>query len=239
MRRFAFIAAVVLAALVSWVAFSSQSITLRYRLTLVVDDGGHEVTGSSVFETVWGGVAEYFPQLGPLYGGKRWSPIVKGEAVAVDLGARGVLFMLLSQDDTRAANARRSIGSALSPAGLLAAAFDCPSIGGVTWKLLHRIRGTRKPVNVPLQLLPMLVRFRDIKDPKSVELVDPYHLDNSFGFGVKLMRATIEMTDDKITTGIERWLPWLPSLKGGYLSGGQISTPGLSGNITVADFKAG
>ena len=61
---------------------------------------------------------------------------------------------------------------------------------------------------VALEKLPMLVRFRDIKDPKTVELVDLNDLENSFGKGVKLVSATIEMTDEGIR-GMEKWLPWI------------------------------
>jgi hypothetical protein len=39
-------------------AWSESAMTLRYRLTLFVDDNGQTVTGSSVYETVWGGVGD-------------------------------------------------------------------------------------------------------------------------------------------------------------------------------------
>jgi hypothetical protein len=55
--------------------------------------------------------------------------------------------------------------------------------------------------------LPMLVRFRDSKDPKTIEIVRPDELFRFFGNGVSLRRVTIEMTDDPITTGIEGLLP--------------------------------
>jgi hypothetical protein len=59
-----------------------------------------------------------------------------------------------------------------------------------------------------LQDLPVLLRFRDPADPTSVELVDPSSLAASFGPGVRLKRAFIEITDDPITKGIEARLPW-------------------------------
>jgi hypothetical protein len=67
------------------------------------------------------------------------------------------------------------------------------------------------------------VRFKDEKDPKTVEAVDPANLAASFGDGVRLKRVTIETTTDPVTTGIERRLPkygpgsgfgdWFRSLK--------------------------
>jgi hypothetical protein len=58
----------------------------------------------------------------------------------------------------------------------------------------------------------MLVRFRDIADPTSVEKVDPDNLAASFGEGVKLRRITVQLTDDPVTTGIEKRLGWLRSV---------------------------
>ena len=53
-----------------------------------------------------------------------------------------------------------------------------------------------------------LVRFGDIKNPETVERVDRNDLAKSFGPGVSSKRATIEITDDPVTTGIEQRLPW-------------------------------
>jgi hypothetical protein len=46
-------------------------------------------------------------------------------------------------------------------------------------------------------------------DPATAERVNPFDLAASFGSGIKLQRATIEMTIDPVTTGIEQKLPWL------------------------------
>jgi hypothetical protein len=54
-----------------------------------------------------------------------------------------------------------------------------------------------------------LVRFGDPNDPEAVERVDPNHLAASFGPGVSLKPATVEITGDPLTTGIEKKLPWL------------------------------
>jgi hypothetical protein len=43
--------------------------------------------------------------------------------------------------------------------------------------------------------------------------VDPNDLAASFGPGVTLKTATVEITDDPITKGIEIRLPWLKSSK--------------------------
>jgi hypothetical protein len=59
---------------------------------------------------------------------------------------------------------------------------------------------------------PVLVRFRDINDPRTLERVDPEGLSTSFGTGVRLARVTLQLTDDHVTTGIEKKLKWLNNL---------------------------
>ncbi len=77
-----------------------------------------------------------------------------------------------------------------------------------------RYRGPRE-----ISVWPRLVRFRDGRDPKSIELVSP----DSIG----VSRITIEVTKDDISTGIEEKLPdygpksgfkdWYQSLQAGDL----------------------
>jgi hypothetical protein len=196
------------AAAIGWLAWASQTITLRYRLTLFVDDNGKTVTGSSVINTQWGGLGQDSDELAPLFGGKRWWPLVTGEAVTVDLGARGDLFLIFADDPARGQEHNRA-GSIGSPAALVVATFSGVGPGGASWDMLRQIRDTRKTVDVPIRMLPWLVRFRNLNDPATVEPVDPENLDASFGPGVKFLRATIEMTNDPVTTGIEKRLPWL------------------------------
>jgi hypothetical protein len=104
----------------------------------------------------------------------------------------------------------------------------------------------------------MLVRFRDIDDPKSIERVDPGDLAKVFGPDVKLVRVTARvvptgvwplnqtgwatpqwMLGAPVTTGIERKLPWVESISG-YISGRQIrDNANPEQNITAAAFMTG
>lgn len=52
------------------------------------------------------------------------------------------------------------------------------------------------------------VAFRDISDLKSVEQVGPDNLAATFGPGVSLRRAKIEIVDEPVTRAIEKKLPW-------------------------------
>jgi hypothetical protein len=167
--------------------------SLHYRMTLVVDDNGRQVEGSTVVEV---SIARSIDV--------PYSRGLKGEALAVDLGSRGILFAVL-----RGADGSYGYWETLPErelTRLLPAKFaDEPDRIAVFSALAKLPVGTR--ADLPLDKLPMLVRFRDISDPKSVERVDPNDLATSFGPGVKLVRATIEITNDLVTTRIEKYAP--------------------------------
>ena len=136
---------------------------------------------------------------------------VRGEAVVVDL-PDGPLFVLLQVPDAGpplqtivpdALLGRRSSG----PDEVMA---DTAKLGS-TWFSEYRaeLPRTRETGCVPTQHCgddnwPMMVRFRDLNDPKSVEKVNPE------AAGVK--RIVVETTSDAVTTGIEKRIPWIDHL---------------------------
>ena len=100
----------------------------------------------------------------------------------------------------------------------------------------------RKPkTDVPLKELPMLIRFRNVADPATVERVDPNNLAASFGPGVVLTRATLEITDDPVTTGIVKRLPWLandyPEKRLVPATGGPLNDVPLANHLIFKDFR--
>ena len=206
------------------------SVTIHYKLTLVVDDNGKQYTSSSVVEVFRQDTTKVFGGSFGGYGGD-----FKGEAVVVDLGEKGALFSLLKKGD-----------NVDYPLYIVMYAFpehfeeyrNITEISVVdAMRKLDSIR-PRPKNDISFNKLPMLVRFRDINDPKTVELVDPNDLEKSFGAGVKLVSATMEITDELVTKGVERWLPWLEKLKGGYLHGGFTSRESPLG-LYGLNFKTG
>ena len=185
------IIAAILVSVVAFVWLSFPTHTFRYRLTLDTSVDGQLRSGSGIFEISLQEKPDWFPANGSV------TPSVKGEAVVVDLGSKGLLFALLTGDPLRNS----------SPAYELASSTfsDPKGLSATLWK----IKASIGRVDVPLNNLPLLVRFGDLADPKSVARVDPNDLAASFGPGVKLVRATIEITDDPVTTGIEKRLGWL------------------------------
>ncbi len=69
------------------------TVTHRYRLTLVADDNGKAVTGSSVIE------ASYWKAPMFMLSPAEYGSSARGEAVVLDFGNKGLLFALLKGDD--------------------------------------------------------------------------------------------------------------------------------------------
>lgn len=57
----------------------------------------------------------------------------------------------------------------------------------------------------------MLVTFRDVAVPASVERVDPQNLPARFGPGYSIKAITVELTDHHLTENIGQKSPWLKS----------------------------
>ena len=55
----------------------------------------------------------------------------------------------------------------------------------------------------------MIVRFRNIGDPATIQRVDPNDFAATVGTGVTLERATLAITADPVTRSINTTLLWL------------------------------
>jgi hypothetical protein len=202
--------AVILAAIVAlgWALWGYKT-TVRSRLTLVVETPEGERAGSSVSQVTIESPGRLNREIGL---SSLRTAGEEGEALVVDLGSRGLLFATLVDE-----SALRSGRMGVYNAGLVPFPQEKfrgeigPGIGlkdGYTAYLDELNR--RKPKGeLPFKYLPMLVRFRDPNDPTSVERVDPLDLASSFGSGVTLKSAFVEITDDPLTRGIEARLPWV------------------------------
>jgi hypothetical protein len=222
-RYFNFSAILSLASLISGCATRPRR--FRYRLTLQVATPEGLRGGFSVMETAEGyndGLLDLLSQTAVFFG-------TRGEAVVVDLGARGLLFALLNPDDARKSS--RTIFDAFSR--LHEDLWDPTGIGPGAMDRMAKLRGETQ---IPFEMLPMLVRFRDISDPMTVERVEPDDLETSFGAGVKFVAASVEITNDEVTTGIDKRLGWLAALRGNYLDGG-ITNRNAPLNLHGGDFK--
>jgi len=217
-------------------ACAGPTFVLRYRLTLVVEVDGATKIGSSVIEVKYVNQEGAFLNLDP---GMPWSSAYHGEATFVDLGPRGILFCLLQGDDSRP-------GSPQTPSNIPVTVFPSYGMGIARGKEgmghLKDLISYKPRAGMDLAHLPMLVRFRDINDPSTVERVDPVNLEASFGPGVRILAANVNITDDPVTTEIGGTLKWLSSLKPGASLDGDTSIARvwhgpLSNKVYASSFK--
>jgi hypothetical protein len=168
-------------------------------MTVEVETPGGLKTGSSVMEVY----ADKHAALTSEEGSGFTSGLLRAEALVIEL-PDGPVFALL----TRASDSRAFGGEMTEALAQMGHADDWkPYMAAV--KRLGGENGIK--ADLPREDWPMMVRFRDLNDPKSVEQVDPDTI------GVK--RIALETTSDDVTTGIEKRLGWLTTLKGGYLNG--------------------
>jgi hypothetical protein len=185
----------------------------RFRMTVEVDTPDGPRTGSAVYEQT---VGENKLNVGDL-SAKRGIR-TRGEAVAVDLPGSQTLFALIPGSETAQAvldpgwhndwvESARKIASGQTPSAPLPMTRRRPS---------DRL----KPTGYPL-----LVRFRDLDHPSTVELVDPDNLAASFGAGVFLKQIALQLTDEQITHRITRRLKWLGSYMNRSFTGERFTNP--------------
>jgi hypothetical protein len=217
LKTFALIAAVLIAGYIGWGLVYPMG-TWRYRLTIEVDTPESVKSGSSVIEVRAARQPKLTPETTTDIG-------ISGEAVVVDLGQRGLLFSLLTSKTDVDYGYR--IVFDMFPYAYEYVFKDghkeiIPGAGQTTPGGIKYYASLRAKAELAPSQLPMLVRFRDTNDPKTVELVDPNDLAKSFGAGVRFKSATIEMVDagvwpfsmfgitgEPVTRGIEKRLAWL------------------------------
>ncbi len=88
--------------------------------------------------------------------------------------------------------------------------------------------------------LPDLVTFADVADPASVMAVDPDDLTATLGPGIHWRSMKLEVTDDPLTRGIEKRLPWIIRYSDKMLDGmghGRRTNPTLASRMNTASFK--
>ena len=203
---------------------------LRQKITVEVDTSAGLRLGSSVVET-------------EVRKGKSWGDAsgttfkLEGEAVAVDLPGGRTLFALLRGGTDTHGDAAAYQTELLYEALNAGAEASVPvEVAGLT---VMQARAAEKSAGVKLTLpekrYPMLVAFADISDPKSVERVAPGILAATFGPRVRLKRITVEITDDPVTTGIEKRLGWLSDYYAKRLDGQRFG----DGTSLANDLSAG
>jgi hypothetical protein len=194
------------------------SVTLRYRLTVDVDLNGAVHTGSGVVEVFYQPLPD---SLRGISGSAHFGGEMRGYAITVDLGERGLLFVVNSSPFlTNSQTGLITLPDGASLTMLPFTAFGLPLSGlpSEMLRIARELRAKKGPVEVPPDKLPMIVRFTDLTDLHSIEELDPRDLASSYGPGVRLANAQFELTDDPISPLPRTWPKWLMDAKAIELS---------------------
>ena len=191
---------------------------VRYKVTVEVDDNGAARSGSSVWSFR---LSKPTLALASPYDAK-----FRGEAVAVDLGGDKLLFALLVDEEGNSSTGimwpEHLFKDLSSGSERVRNIRDIASHVGLS-RELQRFRPAISSSRKPMVQYPLLVRFRDLDRPDSLEAVAPDALDQAFGPGVKLKQISVQITDEQVTTGIKKRLPWLEAV--GRVRGTLIPNP--------------
>ena len=196
----------------------------RFKMIVEVDTPQGVKRGSSVYEVEAFGIRDLVTR------GSGSRAEVRGEAVAVDVAPGKTLFALLKTTNNMHPDLATMSMVALDPG------FDYDRV-----KSTERIasgEGISSPAMVPADYYPMLVTFKDIGDPTSVERVEPTNLAGYFGEDVKLKSILLEVTDESVTTGIEERLNEFGMQEGQGLDRrlGVTANPTLAQQLGFKDF---
>lgn len=200
MRVYKILLLVVLLPLAYWMFFWPHY-NWHQKMTVEVEKDGKIYSGSSVTSVFWNKNIMHSLHMGPA-----WHSEVKGEAVVVELPDNKLLFALLS-------NKRNSGFTENLAARILDRSKHQVSIQ----KRFQRVLVSRAgpPLVVPLENYPLLVTFKDINDPNSLQLVDPNNMDALLGNGMKMKKIFLELTYEPVTRGqVMSWLKWIGQIKG-------------------------
>jgi hypothetical protein len=191
----ALIGAAVLAALYILGA-SNVSHAHRYRLGIAIEIDGQVYSGSSIIEVRW--VGSRLPDMG------KFTPVVTGQAVYVDLGKLGAVIATLAPGqavDPAPDGATSAVWLASFAFGNQSTYAELPD--------LPKLRGRRY---LPPEIMPRLVWLRDFSDPKSAKRFRIQDVPALFGPTARFVEAYVEITKDPIVIDIDKKLPWFGQL---------------------------
>jgi hypothetical protein len=176
----------------------------RYKLTLAVNTPQGIKRASSVVEVRFAAVS--IPERGIMHQ-------LRGQALYLDLGsgARPLIALLTSHRPSPCATCPTNMWSLDGGPSrrLMSGLYGMAPSNDFDDDIarIARLRGTH---SITPNDLPDLVTLANVNDPKTVIEVDPNNLAATLGPGVSWNEITLESTDEPITTGITKNLPWIP-----------------------------
>lgn len=182
-----------------------------YALALKFEAGGKLYAGRSVV-AVDAGDAQTIDQ------GLIFQESFEGEGVFIDFGFGRAIVSLIGWYAWNRGTT-----------GFLMELFEMPLAEGVNKTNVSRFAALRETRALKADQMPLMIAFSDVTNPASYELVKVTNEAGWVAPGVRLVSATIEITDERPTFTLEKKIPWLKAFKG-HLSGDSFA---LAGEISV------
>lgn len=201
----------------------------RFKMRVEVQTPQGLRSGSAVYQVI---AANTLLPLLPEESKHDWT--VKGQAVAVDLPNGRTLFALMRTGNLHRGDLAKMSMATLDPAFK----NDIVESAG---RLALRF-GVHHQAQVQAADYPLLVVFDDNHIPASAKQIDPKS-SAEFGSGCRVTHITAELTNDPVTRGIEKRLPWLTTHHGALLQVPFKDYPPagtplpLAANLTGSDFE--
>jgi hypothetical protein len=173
---------------IAWWASVTPTYIHRFRLIIEAEVEGVVHTGTGVIEVL---TTDYKVGSAETAGLRSW---VFGDAVFLDLGKGQNVVALLALGPHVTRDIDLLDFHAFREKNPNLRIEDLPTLTG--------------RIELPGKLLPTLVTFSDLNDPKSAKEVGFTEFERVFGPNVHFRGAWIEMTKDAVTRGIEKRLLW-------------------------------
>jgi hypothetical protein len=175
-------------ALVTWYKLTFPSYIFHYRLTVQVEVDGEVKEASGVIGIHWLDTPDWPNAVTFKY-------CAFGQALLVDLGGYGVLFVPLS-----ASEEREGLDAKRLPFGQ-----QVPR----TPDVIERAINVRGPSQVAPHNLPQFIWQPQLNDPSSAVVVTAEQFAEVISPNVRLVRIWTEITDEPVSTGLEKEVPWI------------------------------
>lgn len=215
-RRF-LLSAVTLLAAAGLPSCGRRSAEFRYRMTVIIETPQGLRSGSSVIE-----ITRTQTTGGPFPEARGTNSYTKGEAVSVNLPNGAILVALLRTPDIADGGITYPLAALETPE------FndDYPAI-----KMVHYLRQHKPGGVLPTRSWPIFVYFRNPEDPYDITRIDPKQISQVFGPGYRVRQINIDITDDDVTDGLKKTLPWLSDISYMRRTGGEIPADIPSGDF--------
>lgn len=192
----------------------SPTYTFKYELTVDIDTPDGIRSGSTVIEVTYWREWVMTVVFGP-----RFPTKINGEALFVDLGSGKNVLLTLTTFDAASSNAA---SPDYLPVRIYNFPWGDPGASNAMRVAIEQAKSSA-PKLVPFEQLTLMVTFRDLQNPRTLERVDPLKLSATFGPGYALKSVVMRPTNAPITEQLEKRIAWLRGVQNKGLDGGYLT----------------